>query len=137
MLALAVVARIAPVVGERAARHALDGHGEEHGRDIAGAAGGPLCGGRLRNLGLGGRDRCCGLRRVWQEQQRADPQAEHERQRDRYPKSHGAQPHGWNTTGVPPLTISDSRAASQFVSRTQPWLSVRPIFCGSGVPWMP
>ena len=45
--------------------------------------------------------------------------------------------HASNTALVPGLTISDSRAASQLVIRTQPWLAVRPIFCGSGVPWIP
>ena len=49
---------------------------------------------------------------------------------------------GWhlqstNSTVTPGLTSLASSAASQLVSRTQPWLSVLPIFDGSGVPWMP
>src|SRR3546814_15060626 len=38
-----------------------------------------------------------------------------------------------NLAFVPDLTICASRAASQFVRRMQPWLSVRPINAGSGV----
>ncbi len=39
-----------------------------------------------------------------------------------------------NSTVTPGLTIFASSVASQFVRRMQPWLWVRPIFDGSGVP---
>jgi hypothetical protein len=42
-----------------------------------------------------------------------------------------------NCTGVPARTSAVTRAASQFVIRTQPCDSVRPIAAGSGVPWRP
>ena len=45
--------------------------------------------------------------------------------------------HAWNTALVPGFTICASRATSQLVRRMQPWLSVRPISSGCGVPWMP
>ena len=35
------------------------------------------------------------------------------------------------------LMLVATRAASQFVSRTQPWLWARWMVCGSPVPWMP
>src|SRR4029453_18658361 len=40
-------------------------------------------------------------------------------------------------TGVPSVTRDASFSASQFVIRTQPCDSVRPICDGSGVPWNP
>ena len=45
--------------------------------------------------------------------------------------------HSVNTTRVPGLTSAASRIASQFVSRTQPCDSVRPICDGSGDPCRP
>ena len=45
--------------------------------------------------------------------------------------------YAWNTTFVSVSTICAKRAASQFVSLTQPWLSARPMVSGAGVPWMP
>ena len=45
--------------------------------------------------------------------------------------------HAWNTALVPGFTICAKRATSQLVRRMQPWLSVRPISSGCGVPWMP
>ena len=45
--------------------------------------------------------------------------------------------HALNTAFVPGFTIMASRAASQLVRRMQPWLSLRPIVSGLGVPWMP
>ena len=45
--------------------------------------------------------------------------------------------HAWNTALVPGFTICARRATSQLVRRMQPWLSVRPISSGCGVPWMP
>ena len=59
------------------------------------------------------------------------------------PASSGAEPadqpraYSTNSTVTPGFTSLASSAASQLVSRTQPWLSVLPIFDGSGVPWMP
>src|ERR1700730_8175879 len=42
-----------------------------------------------------------------------------------------------NTTGVPFFTLLPSKAASQFVNRTQPWDSALLTLEGLGVPWMP
>lgn len=42
--------------------------------------------------------------------------------------------HATNDNWVLVETICASRAASQLVSRTQPWLSARPIVSGLGVP---
>ena len=40
----------------------------------------------------------------------------------------------WKRTCVELSTIPARRAASQLVRRTHPWLCVRPMFWGSGVP---
>ena len=43
----------------------------------------------------------------------------------------------WRMAGKPGETSCASSAASQFVSRMQPWDSVLPMDEGSGVPWIP
>ncbi len=112
-------ARLAPGVADRRARHAGDGDGELRmvGRLLLRRRGG---------LRTGRRDA---------HRRREEGERRERRRADREVEPHAA--HSRKTAGVPGFTIDARRATSQLARRMQPWLSERPIWLGSGVPWMP